>query len=78
MFETPNGFTQKIVEVGGGNSSALQRKRPHSSIHVQVADSRAKIQSRRGVSWRLTMRERQHTASHQCGRRYLPVTSSLT
>ena len=46
MFETPNGFMQKMVEVGGGNSSTLQRKGPYSSIHVQRTD-RAKIQYRR-------------------------------
>jgi hypothetical protein len=72
MFETPNGFMQKMVEVGGGNSSTLQRKGPHSSIHVQRTVE-PKF-STGDASWCLTMKERQHTASHQG---YLPVTSSL-
>ena len=56
-----------MVEVGGGDSSALQRKRAHSSIQMQVADGRARIQYRRGVNWCLTTRERKYTVSYQGG-----------
>jgi len=66
MFENPNGFMLKMIEVA---IHLPCREKGHARPFMcRWWTVEPEFSTQEGVSWRLTTRERLHTAFHQSGR----------